>query len=145
MELKKFNKCLVFLSDFIDAKISYFDCHSFVNMYTECKNDDSEGKLYLVYNFGSNYELSKKIQELSNNKYYYNWFTTKIDNKVYTVFSFKVTKDKIDDLEFCKKNGRYITSYVDARELLFIWKDYLEDFDDLLSKNLLDNNYTCTC
>ena len=72
MVLKNYNKCLIFLSDFIEAKISYFDCPAFVNMYTNLKGDNSEGKLYLVYKFSSHYELSKKIEEISCNKTYYN-------------------------------------------------------------------------
>ena len=41
-------------------------------MYTNLKGDNSEGKLYLVYKFSSHYELSKKIEEISCNKTYYN-------------------------------------------------------------------------
>lgn len=103
MVLKNYNKCLIFLSDFIEAKISYFDCPAFVNMYTNLKGDNSEGKLYLVYKFSSHYELSKKIEEISCNKTYYNWFPYTINKQSYIVFSFKVSKDKIQELEFCKK------------------------------------------
>ena len=85
MVLKNYNKCLIFLSDFIEAKISYFDCPAFVNMYTNLKGDNSEGKLYLVYKFSSHYELSKKIEEISCNKTYYNWFPYTINKQSYKI------------------------------------------------------------
>lgn len=44
-----------------------------------------------------------KIEEISCNKTYYNWFPYTINKQSYIVFSFKVSKDKIQELEFCKK------------------------------------------
>ena len=54
------------------------------------------------------------------------------------------SKDKIQELEFCKK-GRFTDSYLDVKDLVVIWKDYLDQFDDLLKSNDFCSDYTCTC
>lgn len=144
MELKNYNRCLIFLSDFIEAKISYFDCPGFVNMFTNYSKDNSEGKLYLLYKFNSSYELEKKIEEFSNNRNYRYWIPYITQNNNYIMFVFEVSKDKIRELELCKK-GRSLEYYEDIKDLVILWKNYLPEFNDLLKLNDFDSDYTCTC
>ena len=62
----------------------------------------------------------------------------------------KKDKERFDKLKrigciACYKKGRFTDSYLDVKDLVVIWKDYLDQFDDLLKSNDFCSDYTCTC
>lgn len=127
MELKNYNIKTLLLVDLIDAKYEYFVNKYFINAYSFCKSEDSIGKIFLAYDASYFDAICKIIKEIKNNKYYYNWFPKNINGKKCIVFSFKVSKNEIDNLEFYKKYNRNLEYFVEVKKLCEIFKDNIND------------------
>lgn len=142
MALKNYNKCLIFLGDFIDFDESYIT-EDFVNMYTSCKQDNSYGKLYLVYKYTK--KINNLLWKFKDNKYFYNWFPYNIDDCKYIVCSFKTDNSRSNTLELYKKNGRFINFYNEIKDIISIWKNHLNEFNQILDKEILGIGYNIGC
>lgn len=139
MELKNYNRCLIFLSDFINLDESYIT-DEFINMYTSYDKDNSYGKLYLVYKYDIN-KVNRLLFKFKSNKCFYNWLPYTINNTKCIICSFKTEYSKCEQLEFCKKHGRFLNFYNEIKDIISIWKNHLYEFNQILDKEILGIGY----